>query len=335
MALTFGVSFAPNHPKEVAEWCRAAEDCGFERVGLVDSQSIYRELYVTCTAGLQATRRIQIGPRVTNALTRHASVTASALVTMAEISDGRVFAGIGTGDSALINIGMKPVKLAALGEFLTTIRALMRGETVQRNGTEMRLTWGKADIPIYVSAHGPKTLEFAGRHAEGVIYGDGVGQEVVNDALRSVATGAAAADRRVEDVDVWWGLCGNIGDSREKALSQIRMLLAAKANHLARFPEQNKHVPPEFRDVLDRIHQSYSYLEHQKPGETTNSRLVKESGLEDYLAGRYAIAGTPEQCRARVYELERMGVRKIWLNVHFDDKIGFMEKWSREVIAKI
>jgi 5,10-methylenetetrahydromethanopterin reductase len=335
MALTFGVSFAPNHPKEVAEWCRAAEDCGFERVGLVDSQSIYRELYVTCTAGLQATSRIQVGPRVTNALTRHPSVTASALVTMAELSNGRVFAGIGTGDSALINIGMKPVKLAALGEFLSTIRALMHGETVARNGSEMRITWGKADVPIYVSAHGPKTLEFAGRNAEGVIYGDGVGQEVVNDALRSVATGASAAGRRSEDIDVWWGLCGNIGESREKALAEVRMLLAAKANHLARFPEQNKHVPPEFRGVLDRIHQSYSYLEHQKPGETTNSRLVKESGLEDYLAGRYAIAGTPEQCRARVYELERMGVRKIWLNVHFEDKIGFMEKWSREVIAKI
>src|SRR5262249_16789469 len=165
MALTFGVSFAPNHPKEVAEWCRAAEDCGFERVGLVDSQSIYRELYVTCTAGLQATRRIQIGPRVTNPLTPHPRLTPTRLGTMAEVSDDRVFGGIGTGDSALINIGMKPVKLAALGEFLTTIRALMHGEAVQRNGSEMRLTWGKADVPIYVSAHGPKTLEFAGRNA--------------------------------------------------------------------------------------------------------------------------------------------------------------------------
>ena len=77
MALSFGISFAPNHPKEVAEWCRVSEDCGFERVGLVDSQSIYRELYVSCTAGLQATKSITIGPRVTNALTRHPTVTAS------------------------------------------------------------------------------------------------------------------------------------------------------------------------------------------------------------------------------------------------------------------
>ena len=336
MALTFGISFAPNHPKEVAEWCRAAEDCGFERVGLVDSQSIYRELYVSCTAGLHASQSIAIGPRVTNALTRHPTVTASAMVTMAELAPGRVFAGVGTGDSALINIGLRPIKLGALEEFVKCLRGLMRGERVQYQGSEVHLTWSGIDIPIYVSAHGPKTLEFAGQHADGVIYGDGVGKEIVKDALTAVAAGAAKASRRVEDLDIWWGLCGNVGNSREEALRQIKMLLAAKANHLARFPDQNKHVPPEFRDVLDRIHKQYSYFEHQKPGEnTTNARLVNESGLENYLADRYAIVGTPEDCLMRLRELESMGVHKIWLNVHFEDKIGFMKRWSREVRAKM
>jgi 5,10-methylenetetrahydromethanopterin reductase len=334
MSLTFGISFAPNHPKEVAEWCRAAEDCGFERVGLVDSQCIYRELYVACTAGLLSSKSITIGPRVTNALTRHPTVSAAALVSMAELAPGRVFAGVGTGDSALINIGFKPIKLAALREFVGCLRGLMQGEHVNYQGSEFHLTWSGINMPIYVSAHGPKTLEFAGRHADGVIYGDGVGKEIVADALAAVGRGMAEAGRRTGDVDVWWGLCGNVADTREQALSQIKMLLAAKANHLARFPDQNKHVPAEFRGVLDRIHKGYSYLEHQKPGETTNARLVNESGLESYLAGRYAIAGTPEQCLLRLSELEAMGVRKIWLNVHFEDKIGFMKRWSREVMAK-
>ena len=335
MDLTFGISFAPNHPREVAEWCRAAEDCGFERVGLVDSQSIYRELYVSCTAGLQASKSITIGPRVTNALTRHPTVTASALMTMAELAPGRVFAGIGTGDSALINIGLRPIKLAALGEFVKCIRGLMRGERVQYQGSEFHLTWSRTEMPIYVSAHGPKTLEFAGQYADGVIYGDGVGKEIVADAVSAVNRGAAKPGREVDSVDVWWGLCGNVANSRREALAQIKMLLAAKANHLARFPDQNKHVPPELREVLDRIHKGYSYLEHQKPGETINARLVNESGLESYLAGRYAIAGNPEECLMRLSELEQMGVHKIWLNVHFDDKIGFMKRWSKEVMAKI
>ena len=44
MALSFGISFAPNHPREVSEWCRASEEAGFERIGMVDSQAIYREV---------------------------------------------------------------------------------------------------------------------------------------------------------------------------------------------------------------------------------------------------------------------------------------------------
>jgi 5,10-methylenetetrahydromethanopterin reductase len=335
MDLTFGISFAPNHPKEVAEWCRVAEDCGFERVGFVDSQSIYREVYVSCTAGLHASKSIKIGPRVTNALTRHPTVTASAMAAMAELAPGRVFAGVGTGDSALINIGLRPIKLAQLGEFVQCIRGLMRGDKVQYQGSEYHLTWSRIDIPIYVSAHGPKTLEFAGQHADGVIYGDGVGKEIVADALSAVVRGVGRAGRQNSDVDVWWGLCGNVANNRQEALAEIKMLLAAKANHLARFPDQNKHVPPEFREVLERIHKGYSYLEHQKPGDTTNARLVNESGLDSYLARRYAIVGAPEECLMRLSELEQMGVHKIWLNVHFDDKIGFMKRWSKEVMAKI
>jgi 5,10-methylenetetrahydromethanopterin reductase len=336
MGLTFGISFAPNHPREVAEWCRAAEDCGFERVGLVDSQAIYRELYVSCTAGIQSTKTVKVGPRVTNALTRHLSVTAAALLTMAELAPERIFVGVGTGDSALINVGLRPIKLAALQEFVKCLRSLMRGERVSYQGSEFHLTWGSMSIPIYVAAHGPKTLELAGEHADGIIYGDGVGKEIVKDALSAISTGAAKAGRRTEDLDIWWGLCGNVADSREQALKQIKMLLAAKANHLARFPDQNKHVPDQFRDVLERIHKGYSYLEHQKPGEsTTNVRLVNESGLESYLADRYAIVGTPEDCISRLRDLENLGVHKIWLNVHFEDKIGFMKKWSRDVIAKI
>ena len=336
MALSFAISFAPNHPKDVAEWCRVSEDCGFERVGLVDSQSIYRELYVSCTAGLQASKNITIGPRVTNALTRHPTVTASAMATMAELAPGRVFAGLGTGDSALINIGMRPIKLKALGEFVTCLRALMRGERVLYQGSELQLTWSGADIPIYVSAHGPKTLEFSGQHADGIVYGDGVGKEIVKDALSSVASGAAKAGRTIEDVDVWWGLCGNVGNSRGEAMTQIKMLLAAKANHLARFPDQNKHVPPRISRGAGANPQRLQLSRASETRREHNQRAPgSESGLESYLAGRYAIVGTPEDCLMRLRELEQMGVRKIWLNVHFNDKIGFMKRWSREVMAKL
>lgn len=328
MAISFGISFAPNHPRDVSEWCRASEEAGFERIGMVDSQAIYRELYISCVAGAQATKSIQLGPRVTNALTRHPTVSASALLTLNELAPGRVFAGLGTGDSAFFNIGLKPVKLATLGEFTACLRALLRGESTHYQGYDLKLTWGRADIPIYIAGHGPKTLELAGQYADGVIVGTGVGDEVVRRAYESIATGAARSGRKLEDLDVWWALSAHVGNSREESLSVIRMLLAAKANHLARFPEQNKQVPPEYKDILERIHKGYNYLEHQKPGAaTTNAALVRESGLESYLADRYAIVGTADDCLATVRRMAGQGVKKIWLNVHFDDKLGFIRRW--------
>jgi 5,10-methylenetetrahydromethanopterin reductase len=335
MALSFGISFAPNHPRDVGEWCRASEEAGFERIGMVDSQAIYRELYISCVAGALATKSIQLGPRVTNALTRHPTVTASALLTLNELTPGRVFAGLGTGDSAVFNIGLKPVKLATLGEFTACLRALLRGESTSYQGYDLKLTWGKADIPIYIAGHGPKTLELAGQYADGVIVGTGVGEEVVRHAHASIAAGAARAGKKIDDLDVWWALSAYIADSREEALSVIRMLLAAKANHLARFPEQNKQVPPEYKDILERIHKGYNYLQHQKPGAATiNAALVRESGLESYLADRYAIVGTADDCLATIRRMAGQGVKKIWLNVHFDDKLGFIRRW-RDVMARL
>jgi 5,10-methylenetetrahydromethanopterin reductase len=228
VAITFGISFAPNHPKDLVEWCNESETAGFERVGIVDSQSIYRELYVSCTLALQATRTVKVGPRVTNSLTRHPAVTASALVTLSESAPERVFVGLGTGDSAVINLGMKPVRLSALREFALALRSLMRGDTVFYQGTELRQTWGKAVIPIYIAAHGPKTLELAGELADGVMVGTGVGEEIVRDAFSSIAEGAARSGRKLEDLDIWWALSAHVADTEEEALSVIRMLLAAK-----------------------------------------------------------------------------------------------------------
>lgn len=336
MALVFGISCAPNRPGEFMKWCEAAEGCAFDRVGVVDSQAIYRELYVSCSAGLLATKSVKIGPRVTNSLTRHITVTASGLATLAELGGSRVFVGLGTGFTALVNIGLRSARLAELEEFVHALRGLLSGETVLYQGAELRLSWSKVRMPIYIAAHGPKTLELAGRCADGVVVATGVGEGVVEDAYAAIARGASQAGRRLEELDIWWGLSAHVAESKEKALQEIRMLLASKATNLASYPNQNKHVPEQYREALDRIHRNYNPWEHQKPGaDKINARLVSESGLEEYLARRFAIAGTPEDCMMSLEWMEKLGVRKIWLNAHFEDKIGFMKEWSKQIMPYI
>ena len=169
MSLSFAIGFAPGHPREFSNCCRAAEDLGFEKIGVVDSQSIYRDVYLSCGLAAQVTSRVALGPRVTNPVTRHITTTASALLTLDELAPGRIFAGVGTGDSSLANIGMRPVKISALGEFVIALRKLLQGEAVKHQGQSFRLNWSKSHLPIYIAAHGPKALELAGTVADGVI----------------------------------------------------------------------------------------------------------------------------------------------------------------------
>src|SRR5204863_234111 len=103
---------------------------GFSLVGVADSQSVFRELYATMALCAQATRRVRIGPAVTNPVTRHPAVAASGIATIDEIAPGRAFFGIGSGDSAILNLAERPATLAGKhvpGELADAIGRVQKG----------------------------------------------------------------------------------------------------------------------------------------------------------------------------------------------------------------
>src|SRR5207237_9380281 len=103
---------------------RLAEEVGCSMVGVADSQSVFREMYVTMALCAQGTRRVRIGPSVTNAITRHPAVAASGIATVDEIAPGRAFFGIGSGDSAILNLAERPSTLADVRACVGPGRAL-------------------------------------------------------------------------------------------------------------------------------------------------------------------------------------------------------------------
>jgi alkanesulfonate monooxygenase SsuD/methylene tetrahydromethanopterin reductase-like flavin-dependent oxidoreductase (luciferase family) len=154
--------------------------------------------------------------------------------------------------------------------------------------------------------------------------------------LNDVASGAALADKRIVDLDIWWLVICNFGKTKAEATAGIRMSLAAPANQLARFTTENKHIPEKYLDAIRRLNQSYDFRVHLKgETETTNTRLVHELGLEDYLVERYAVVGSPEECRDRIKSLVSRGVENIWLSVYFPDKLEFMKIWDDEIMNRL
>src|SRR5438552_6211762 len=94
------------------------------------------------------TTRIGLGTGVTNAVTRHPTVTANAIAAIAEISHGRAILGLGAGDSALYGLGLKPQQVAEVEEAIGFFRS-----HVQRT------------FPIYLPGSQHRIRQLAGRRA--------------------------------------------------------------------------------------------------------------------------------------------------------------------------
>ena len=332
MSVEFGINFMPTAPaREVAGWARAVEDHGFAILGISYSQSICRDVYVTLALCATSTERIRLGPRVITPVTRHPAVAASAAATLAELAPGRTMVAIGSGDSAAYNVGLKPVPLAELSAYARAIRGLLADGRADYHGATARFTWSRARVPIFLAASGPKTLRLAGQIADGVVVRTGILPDIIHDSIAAVRQGAEKAGRDPDAVEMWWWPDANIATSRREAIEEIKMSLAAAGNHLTRFTTEGKHIPDDLLPKVRALGEHYTFGDHVQPG-SGNGRLIEELGLVDYLADRFAFAGTAAECVRKLERAVEAGARRFWISIHFDDKVRFMRDWATQVM---
>jgi 5,10-methylenetetrahydromethanopterin reductase len=199
--LSFGALYAP--AAEIARLGAEAEATGFDSLWVPDSQMLYRDPWATLALLARDTRRTRLGTLATNVLTRHPAVTANAILTIQELSGGRAVLGVATGDSSVRRIGARPVGLADLEAALAELRRLLAGEPTDSPGGRFAIRFARQPPPVYVVATGWRTLELAGRLADGVVVNVGAHPDVLRAARAGIDAGARAAGRdpaRVEAV---------------------------------------------------------------------------------------------------------------------------------------
>ena len=306
----------------------AAEELGFAGAWVADSHSIFRDAYAVLALLAAQTRRIQIAAGVTVSVTRHPAVLANSWATLHEISAGRAILGIGVGESAVYNLGLRPERLAVLEEKIRVIRALMQGEVVEYGGVEIQMAWSHCEVPIILACSGPKSLQLGGRIADGVLFQVGSTPSFVQYALDNIRQGAEAAGRQLSDLKLYMRVAGAVLADRDQARDEVRGYAAVAAGTMF------KTVPREYFDdalwdELDRFKSAYNYTEH-----ASNEAKHKEL-LTDRILDAIAIAGTPEEAVPRFQELAAMGIDGFVWPVTMSAPLPYIEAFASTVMPQV
>jgi 5,10-methylenetetrahydromethanopterin reductase len=312
--LTFGLRIPPCRPaSEVAAFTRRAEDAGFDIAWLPDSQFLWRDVWATLALAAEATSTIRLGTCVTNFETRHPSVTAAAAGTLDELAPGRVIFGIGTGDSSIKTLGLKPTSLARMREQIGVTCALLRGEAVEFEGRAMALEAVSSEpIPIYMAANAPKALALAGELCDGVITVAGIRPEVLRTALTRVEEGAARAGRPLGDVDVCAGVICHVTDDPGEAARIVRPYVVALAQTGGQAALREVGIEIDPPEVVGGI---YPDVSHAKDWDAASAACEEWVSDEQALAfaDAYCLIGPAEHCAAALERAAAAGATSFYV----------------------
>lgn len=312
------------------------EQLGFDGLTLTDSQNLSNETYITLALAARATSTLMIGPGVTNPLTRHAALTASAIATLQEVSEGRAILGIGRGDSSLFNIGHKPVSPSVFQNYLETLQIYLNGSSLDTNGYESRLKWLKnaniKKVPIDVAATGPKIIRMGAIIAERVSFALGGDVERIAWGINQVNQTLCEKIRTIEDkpsLGVYLNIC--VHDDVERAAELVRPGVGIFA-HFTGMPGANrKHVNQADQSMFDKLGASYDKVRHGR-GDASHAQEMSVEFID-----RFSVIGPPEVCIKKLKDIQKLGIDRISVigprPDHFGDEADeALERFASDVI---
>jgi 5,10-methylenetetrahydromethanopterin reductase len=310
MTERFGLGITNCRPtREVMEGVQLAEELGAEMAFIAEDVNC-RDAFQLCALSAGQTRRIVIGPGVTNPYTRNPTVLAMAAATLGEVSEGRAMLGLGASGPHLIRdqMGLEYGDSAfVVREAATIVRELLRGETVTFAGDRFRYADARLavpvirNIPIFFAAMGPRTLRLAGELADGVLLNVGASTEYVRWAVSQVRVGALRAGRGKGDVTIAAWLTAYVVRDREEGLQKARQWLAGVLS-IARQGELLLEHGGFDASILMSIRQLVGAYPHRGDREAAGKLVPAE------WAERMTLIGDVEEVRRRVEEYREAGV---------------------------
>lgn len=166
--------FAPT--LETPDHIALAEQLGYTRAWVYDVPVAWADTGITVARAAEQTSTIRLGVSVFTPHLRHLAMNAGLIAHLATVASGRFDAGVGVGFTSAAFIGRGPSRWADLERYVAAMQALLRGDSVEWEGTMLELMHTPrtgitlpVDVPFWIGAHGPKGYACAERLGAGVV----------------------------------------------------------------------------------------------------------------------------------------------------------------------
>jgi 5,10-methylenetetrahydromethanopterin reductase len=340
----------PNGYDLLEATARRAEGDGWTGLTVGDSQSLSGDCYVALAMACRVTSTLRLTTGVTNPITRHAAITASAIASIDVASGGRAELGIGRGDSALAYIGLAPAPVSRLATYLDMLLAYLRGDGVplslaadsiaHRLGSglpleevpgDSQLKWlsdrfpGRRPVPVFVTASGPEVIKMAASRVQRLTLAVGADP-------RRVGWGAEIARSVNPDVRLGAYVVVVVDDDVARGVGVAAGQIAAVARFSAMHGQVQGPLGESQRALLEQVSSNYQMTHH---GQSQN----QAAQLAGPLAEQFAIIGPASYCRDRLSHLAELGVDRFHIlgvqaGADADQALHYEQAFATGVIGK-
>jgi alkanesulfonate monooxygenase SsuD/methylene tetrahydromethanopterin reductase-like flavin-dependent oxidoreductase (luciferase family) len=291
-------------PSEVVACISSAESMGYSSAWMAEGHG--GDQFAILSAAAMQTSTITLGTCISSVFVRSAPTLAMAALTLDDLSGGRCVLGLGTSHKEQVQpehgvVFEKPT--ARLREYIEITRRIaadgkvdgFSGEAVSIEAFDLWYERKRRKLPIYVAGIFPRMLEICGEISDGVLLTRATLANVAEKRAH-IEAGARAAGRDPSDVVVASLLPTYVADTQQAAFDAMRPGLAFYAGFFPRY----KRLLAEagFADAADNIAQAWNAGHHQQAAALVPDKLIDTT----------CIAGTAEQCHARVAEYRAAGI---------------------------
>jgi 5,10-methylenetetrahydromethanopterin reductase len=314
---------------DIARFARDFESSGWDGLAVGEAHGLLPDPYVVLGIAAAATTTLRVGTSVAVPL-RHPLLAADAMATLQGVSRGRASFSIGRGDGAMKVLQQKPMPVARFEAYVRQLQGFLRREEVEMDGVASSMSrlddidpsLDVAKPPVNIAATGPRTIELAVKHADGVSFSVGADPERLRHSSELAHKACRAAGRDFDELMLGCYVQVAVADDGDtRGREAIRGLVVTHARFSGFEAKAAADVREadhgQYRQAVETMEAVYrdarggvARTAGGAPGEI--DFYPREAGADE-LIDQFAIAGPAEYCAERLQEIVELGFTRVYI----------------------